>query len=137
MSATTALDGLLDPLSGWLDAESARRVVELRVAPPVQQRIDTLAERTNDGVLTSDESAEYEALIDAADFISILKVKARQHLRPICTCPVQPAVASTACSATLQASGAAEPSKPFPITSSFLNHFSHLGANRIGRVLPW
>ena len=85
MSATTALDGLLDPLSGWLDAESARRVVELRVAPPVQQRIDTLAERTNDGVLTSDESAEYEALIDAADFISILNVKARQHLRPICT----------------------------------------------------
>ncbi len=47
-------------------------MVELRVAPPVQQRIDTLAERANDGVLTSDEAAEYEALINAADFISIL-----------------------------------------------------------------
>ena len=45
MSATTALDGLLDPLSRCLDAESARRVVELRVSPPVQERIDTLAER--------------------------------------------------------------------------------------------
>jgi hypothetical protein len=84
MSAATARDGLLDPLGRCLDAESARRVVELRVAPPVQQRIDTLAERANDGVLTSDESAEYEALIDAADFISVLKVKARQHLRSIC-----------------------------------------------------
>ena len=84
MSAATALDGLLDPLGRCLDTESARRVVELRVAPPVQQRIDTLAERANDGVLTSDESAEYEALIDAADFISVLKVKARQHLRSIC-----------------------------------------------------
>ena len=74
-SAATALDGLLDPLSRCLDAESARRVVELRVAPPAQQRIDTLAERANDGVLTSDEAAEYEALINAADY---------QHLRPKC-----------------------------------------------------
>jgi uncharacterized protein YnzC (UPF0291/DUF896 family) len=49
----------------------------------VQQRIDALAERANEGVLTSDESAEYEALINAADFISILKLKARQNLRPI------------------------------------------------------
>ena len=84
MSAATALDGPLHPLSRCLDAESARRVVELRVAPPVQQRIDALAERANDGVLTSDEAAEYEALINAADFLSILKIKARQHLRPIC-----------------------------------------------------
>jgi hypothetical protein len=85
MSATTALDGLLDPLSRCLDAESARRVVELRVAPPVQQRVGTLAERANDGVLTSDEAAEYEALTDAAEFISILKIKARQRPRPSCT----------------------------------------------------
>ena len=83
MSAATALDGRPDPLSRCLDAESARRVVELRVAPPVERRIDTLAERANDGVLSSDEAAEYEALINAADFISILKIKARQHLRPI------------------------------------------------------
>ena len=48
MSATTALDGLLDPLGRCLDAESARRLVELRVSPPVQQRIDTLAERANE-----------------------------------------------------------------------------------------
>ncbi len=67
-------------LTRCLDAESARRVVELRVAPPVQERIDTLAGRANEGLLTDDERAEYEALINAADFISILKVKARGHL---------------------------------------------------------
>jgi hypothetical protein len=83
--ATTALDGLLDPLGRCLDAESARRVVELRASPPVQQRIHTLAERANDGVLTDDEANEYEALINAADFISVLKITARQHLRPIST----------------------------------------------------
>lgn len=80
MSAATVLDGLLDPLSRCLNAESARRVVELRVAPPVQERIDTLAQRANEGLLTDDERAEYEAVINAADFISILKLKARQHL---------------------------------------------------------
>ena len=36
----TALDGLLDPLSRCLAAESARRVTELRVDSTVQSRID-------------------------------------------------------------------------------------------------
>jgi hypothetical protein len=80
MSAATALDGLLDPLSRCLDAESARRLVELRVDSSVQERVDALAERANEGLLSSDEHAEYEALINAADFISILKSKARKHL---------------------------------------------------------
>jgi len=79
MSAATVLDGLLDPLSRCLDAESARRVAELRVAPPVQEKINALAERANEGLLTEDERAEYEALINAADFIAILRRKA-QHL---------------------------------------------------------
>jgi len=82
MSAATVLDALLDPLSRCLDAESARRVIELRVAPPVQERIDKLAERANEGSLADDERGEYEALINAADFISILKLKAHHHLHP-------------------------------------------------------
>ena len=80
MSASTVLDGLLDPLSRCLDTESARRLVELRVAAPVQERIDTLAGRANEGLLTDEERADYEALINAADFISILKRKACRHL---------------------------------------------------------
>jgi hypothetical protein len=82
MNSATALDGLLDPLSRCLDAESARRVVALRVAPGVQERIDALAERANEGVLTEDERTEYEALLNAADFISILKLKAGEHQLP-------------------------------------------------------
>jgi len=80
MSVASVLDGLLDPLTRCLDAESARRLVEWRIAPTVQERIDILAERANDGLLTDDERAEYEVLINAADFISILKLKARRHL---------------------------------------------------------
>jgi hypothetical protein len=39
MSAATGLDGILEPLSRCLDTESARRVVELQVAAPVQEWI--------------------------------------------------------------------------------------------------
>ena len=83
MSATSGLDGILDPLSRCLDAESARRLADFRVDPPVQERIDALAERANEGTLGADERAEYEALVNAADFISILKLKARRHLDQI------------------------------------------------------
>lgn len=80
-AAATPLDGLLEPFSRCLDAESARRVAEFRVDPAVQARIDVLAERANNGVLSDDERAEYEAFINAADFISILKLKAGRQLK--------------------------------------------------------
>lgn len=80
MTPLVGLDSLLEPLSRCLDAESARRVADLHIDIPVQQRIDELAERANEGTLTDSDRSEYEALINAADFISILKLKARQHL---------------------------------------------------------
>jgi hypothetical protein len=80
MSAAGGLDGLLDPLCRCLDAHSARRVVDFQIAPTVQERIDALAERANEGALSDSERSEYEALINAADFISILKLKARLQL---------------------------------------------------------
>jgi hypothetical protein len=46
----------------------------------VQERVDALAERANEGILSDMERSEYEALINAVDFISILKLKARQQL---------------------------------------------------------
>jgi hypothetical protein len=79
MSAPTVLDEFLDPLSRCLDAESARRVVALRVQPRIQARMDDLAERANEGLLADEDRSEYEALINAADFVSILKLKARQQ----------------------------------------------------------
>jgi hypothetical protein len=75
VSAAACLNDLIESLSRCLDAESARRVVELRVAPAIQERIDGLAEAANEGTLSDDESAEYEALINAADFISTSSLK--------------------------------------------------------------
>jgi hypothetical protein len=58
-------------------------VVDFQIDAPVQERIDKLAERANEGGLSDGERSEYEALINAADFISILKLKAREHLDSI------------------------------------------------------
>ena len=80
-SALTVLDSLLDPFSRCLDAESALRVTEFRVDQGVQLRIDALAERANNGVLSENESTEYESLVNAADLISILKLKAGRRLK--------------------------------------------------------
>jgi len=80
MDAVAGLDGLLEPLSLCLDDESARRLVAFRIDQPVQARIKTLGEQANDGNLSASERSEYEALINAADFVAILKIKARRHL---------------------------------------------------------
>jgi uncharacterized protein YnzC (UPF0291/DUF896 family) len=77
------LDQLFEPLSHCLDDESARRVIAFKIDPKIQERVDVLAAKANEGSLTAEEDAEYEAIIRAADFISILKLKARQRLRQI------------------------------------------------------
>lgn len=46
----------------------------------MQARIDYLASRANEGDLTPDEDAEYEALIDGAELITMLKLKAQRRL---------------------------------------------------------
>ena len=80
MTAPAGLDSLLEPLSLCLDEESARRLVAFQIDPQLQARIETLGERANEGNLTSAERSEYEALINAADFVAILALKAQRHL---------------------------------------------------------
>jgi hypothetical protein len=81
MDAEASLDGILEGLSRCLDADSARRVVEFRVGEQIQTRIDQLAAEANEGTLDAHGRSEYESLINASDFVSILKLKARQRLR--------------------------------------------------------
>jgi len=44
--------------------------------------VEWLAELANEGLLDEEERAEYEALVNAADFIAILKLKAIRNLEP-------------------------------------------------------
>jgi hypothetical protein len=54
------------------------RIVNFRIDPSVQERISALGELANEGSLSPDERDEYEGLIDAADFVSMLKLRVRR-----------------------------------------------------------
>ena len=58
MSVAASLDQFLNPLSRCLDAESARRIIALGTSTSVQERVETIAERANQGLLRDDEHAE-------------------------------------------------------------------------------
>ena len=52
-------------------------MAELRAAPDVQTRIEELAEKCNEGTITPEETAEYDAYIRAMDVVAVLQKKAR------------------------------------------------------------
>ncbi len=76
----TPPEGLLDPFSRCLNAESAQRLADFRVDPAIQSRIDVLAERAHDGLLSEDERTEYESLVNAADLN--FNPKTQSHAAP-------------------------------------------------------
>jgi len=76
------LSRVLEPISHYLTPEGARELVNLRADGTTQSRIDELAERANEGQLTSEERAEYDSYIAAANVIAILQSKARRLLGP-------------------------------------------------------
>lgn len=46
----------------------------------MQSYVESLATKANDGTITPEEAAEYQALIDAADLVSVLQLKAQRFL---------------------------------------------------------
>jgi len=55
--------------------------IGLRTDRKVQARVGRLARKCNDGKLTADERAEYEAFVIAGDFVAIMQALARCRLR--------------------------------------------------------
>lgn len=82
MSTTSIhLDRLLEPLAGCFSADVAAKVANLRADSVTQERIDFLASRANEGLLTDEEREEYAGYIHAIDVIAVLQAKARASLR--------------------------------------------------------
>jgi hypothetical protein len=77
---SNVLSQLLEPVSLMMPVGFARELAALRATPDIQARIDELADKCNEGRLTDDERAEYDAYVDAIDVISILQAKARAAL---------------------------------------------------------
>lgn len=76
----SALNRLLEPLIQSLGSDSIRQILAFRIDTKAQARIDELADRCNEGLLTVAERAEYEGYVAEISLINILKAKARRVL---------------------------------------------------------
>ncbi len=56
------------------------RIVDFHGDEALQNRIEELAEKANEGELTAEKSAEYQGYAQANKFIAVLRAKARQLL---------------------------------------------------------
>ncbi len=77
---TLVLDRLFEPMTRILTPEFASKLVSLRADPVVQDKIDSLAEKCNEGRLTPEERAEYEMYVNFINFMAIFQAKARRFL---------------------------------------------------------
>ena len=75
--AIAGLAKMLDPVAQCFTPEVAKRVAELRADPAVEARIEELAEKCNEGTITPEEVAEYDAYIQAMDVVAVLQKQAR------------------------------------------------------------
>jgi hypothetical protein len=74
---TDGLARILAPVAECFTPEVAKKVAALRADPDLQDRIDELAEKCNEGSITPEETAEYDAYIRAMDVLAVLQNKAR------------------------------------------------------------
>jgi hypothetical protein len=77
------LDRLLDPVGRCLSDEAARALAGLRADEETQAHVGDLAEKCNQGRLSDEERAEYEAYVMAANIVAILQAKARARLAKV------------------------------------------------------
>lgn len=77
---TSAFDRAFEPLLTLLTVEQAARIADYRCDDQLQERIEELGRKANEGELSDEERAEYEGYARADRIISVLKVKARRFV---------------------------------------------------------
>ena len=77
---TATIDRLLTPAADSMPIEVARWLVGLRADSDLQARLDELADKNTDGIITESELAEYDEYLRASEVIGVLQAKARLAL---------------------------------------------------------
>lgn len=77
----TSTETLLEPLSLSLSLDAARQILQLRLSVEIQARIEDLADRCHEGLLTVEERAEYENYVRGVGLLNLLRAKVRFALQ--------------------------------------------------------
>ena len=72
---SNSLHWFLEQFTDTFTPELADHFASLPPSPELQERLDELGERANDGTLTEDERREYATYVEAMDVIALLRVK--------------------------------------------------------------
>lgn len=72
-------DDLLESAAECLDAGSLKALENLKLGGDAQSRLDLLAEKANEGMLTPEENREYERFIELGDILATLRLKAHRR----------------------------------------------------------
>lgn len=75
-----AFDRATDPIFRILSREQVAQFATFHTDEALQQRIEQLARRANEGELTAEEKAEYEGYAYANKFLAVLQSKAQRAL---------------------------------------------------------
>jgi hypothetical protein len=75
-----AMEFMLTTVADTLDANALKALVEMRASDDAAERMEWLAGRANEGLLTEDERHEYHSAISFGNFLGLLQSKARLKL---------------------------------------------------------
>jgi len=81
-SETGAFDRGVRPVMQIVMPDKAEKILEFRADPELQGRIEELAEKSTEGLLTDAEKAEYAGYVRANKFVAILQRQARNLTEP-------------------------------------------------------
>ncbi len=79
--STTLLDSIIEPFAECLTKDAARKIVDVRADAEMQARVDELADKANCGTLTPDERTDYDRLLAAFHFVTVVQARARRLLQ--------------------------------------------------------
>jgi hypothetical protein len=81
VQAQKIVSELAERLGSTLNEASAHQVLALKLEGPTPERRQELADKANEGLLTTEELAEYETYAQLQGFLAVLRSKARLYLK--------------------------------------------------------
>lgn len=74
-------DKMLDLAANCFDASTLDALAKLRLSPKLATRVDRLAEKANEGRLTSRQRIEYQSYIKTSEVLAFIQLRARLKLK--------------------------------------------------------